>query len=198
MNLININMNEEELSRLIEKYYSGESTEEEENKLKEYFKRSDIPEGYEAEKIIFRFYNDSADYIEPSVNFEEKIISGIDVLEKEKGSQNFKRYLLPSLSAAAGLLLLAGSYFFFMHKSEPGDTFKDPKIAYNETIKILRDVSIKLNRGSQVLEPVGKINEMTIKSLKTINKSTRYVKQNIKNLELIEKALDNDENPGNR
>ena len=180
-------MNEEELNRLIEKYYSGESTEEEEYKLKEYFRRSDIPEGYEAEKIIFGYYTESADYIEPSVSFEERIIAGIDASEKKQ--MQFRRHLLPVMSAAAGLLILAGSYFFFVNKSQPLDTFKDPRIAYTETIKILMDVSEKMNKGSQVLEPVGKINEMTKKSIETINKSTKYVKQNLKNLDMIQKAL---------
>ena len=179
-------MNEEELSRLIEKYYNCKITEEEEEKLREFFRGSIIPKGYESEKIIFGYYNESADYIEPSVNFEERIIAGIDASVRKN---RFRSYLLPLMSAAAGLLILAGSYFFIVHKSESLDTFKDPKIAYAETIKILRDVSVKLNHGSQVLEPVGKMNEMTKKSIKTINKSARYVRQNMENLDIIQKAL---------
>jgi hypothetical protein len=183
-------MNEEELNRLIEKYYNGESTEEEESALKDYFTRSDVPEGYEAEKAIFSFYTESSDFIEPSVNFEARILAGIDASDNNNGLRKIKRYLLPLMSVAAGLLILAGSYFFFIHRAEPLDTFKDPKIAYAETLKILCDVSVKLNRGNQVLEPVGKINEMTKKSLETINKSTKYVKQNMKNLDIIQKMLE--------
>jgi hypothetical protein len=183
-------MNEEELNRLIEKYYNGDSTEEEEDVLRNYFRQSDIPEGYETEKEIFSFYTESVDYIAPSVDFEARILAGIDSSGRKKGLQNFKKYILPLMSTAAGLLILAGSYFFFVHKPQPLDTFKDPQIAYAETIKILRDVSVKLNRGSQVLEPVGKINEMTKKSIETINKSSKYVKQNLKNLEIIQKALE--------
>ena len=179
-------MNEEELTKLIEKYYNCESTEAEEEKLKEFFRGTVIREGYEAEKIIFGYYNESADYIEPSVNFEERMIAGIDASVRKN---RFRSYLLPIMSAAAGLLILAGSYFFFMHKNQTLDTYQDPKIAYAETIKILRDVSVKLNHGSQVLEPVGKISEMTKKSIETINKSTKYVKQNLENLDIIQKAL---------
>ncbi len=36
-------MNEEELKRLIEKYYNGESTEEEERSLRDYFARKRYP-----------------------------------------------------------------------------------------------------------------------------------------------------------
>ncbi len=189
-------MNEEELNRLIEKYYSGESTEEEEDKLREYFRRPDIPEGFETEKLIFSYYTESVDYAEPSVNFEEMIIAGIDSSDV-KYRVNIRRQILPILSAAAGLLILAGSYFFFVHNSQPSDTFKDPRIAYAETIRILRDVSEKMNKGNRVLEPVGKINEMTKKSFEKINKSTQYVKNNMKNLGLIQKALKNTESSYN-
>jgi hypothetical protein len=182
-------MNEEELKRLIERYYNGDSTEEEEDVLRNYFRQADIPEGYEAEKEIFSFYTESADYIDPSQDFEVRILAGVDSSERKKGLKRIKRYL-PLMSAAAGLLILVGSYFFFVNKTESPDTFKDPRIAYAETIKILRDVSVKLNRGSQALEPVGKINEMTLKSIETLNKSTKYVEKNIKNLDLIQRAIE--------
>ncbi len=180
-------MNEEELNRLIEKYYNCESTEAEEETLKEFFRGSVMPEGYEAEKKIFGYYNESADYIDPPVNFEERIIAGIDASVRKN---RFSSYLLPLMSAAAGLLILVGSYFFFVRKTESHDTYKDPQIAYAETVKILFDVSVKLNRGSQALEPVGKINEMTQKSFNTINKSTKLVEKNLKNLDLIQKGLE--------
>ncbi len=189
-------MNEEELNRLIEKYYKGNSTEEEEDVLREYFRRSDVPEGYEAEKAIFSFYTESADFVEPSADFEARIIGEIDAAERKTGSNGIKRYL-PLMSAAAGLLILVGSYFFFTSKTESSDTYKDPQIAYAETIKILRDVSVKLNRGSQALEPVGKISEMTIKSFETINKSTKYVEKNLKNLDIIQKAIEKNKNSEN-
>jgi|WetSurMetagenome_2_1015567.scaffolds.fasta_scaffold490242_1 hypothetical protein len=181
-------MNEEELNRLIEKYYNGESTEDEEDKLKDYFRQSDVPDAYEAEKALFGYYTEKADFIEPSVGFEERMIAGIDSSSGNK-MVSIRRYILPVLTAAAGLLILAGSYFFFAHKSQSIDTFKDPTIAYAETIKILRDVSVKMNRGTQVLEPVGKFSGLTKKSIETINKSTKYVEQNMKNLDLIQKAL---------
>jgi hypothetical protein len=70
------------------------------------------------------------------------------------------------------------------------DTFSDPEIAYAETIKILREVSVQLNYGAQVLEPIGKINEMTKKSFETINNSTRIVEKNLKNLDDLKMVTD--------
>jgi hypothetical protein len=182
-------MNEEELKRLIKKYYNGESTEQEERTLRDYFGKDNIPEGYEAEKVIFSYYTSSAEVTEPSADFEARILAGIDVPERESRSLKMRKYLLPILSAAAGLLIMAGSYFFFTHRAVQRDTFTDPELAYAETMKILREVSSQLNHGAEVLEPIGKINEMTKKSIETINKSTRIVEKNLKNLEYLQSAI---------
>jgi hypothetical protein len=181
-------MKEEDLKRLIDRYYSGESTEEEEIALRDYFRKGNIPEGYEAEKVIFGFYSESEEMPEPSIDFEARILAGIDASERESASLRLRKYLLPLISTAAGLLLLAGSYFYFVRRAEPSDTFKDPAMAYAETIKILREVSLQLNRGTQVLEPVGKMNEATKKSFETLNKSTRMVQKNLKSLDYLKNS----------
>ena len=181
-------MKEEDLKRLIDRYYSGESTEDEEIVLKDYFRKNNAPDGYEAEKVIFGFYSESEGIPEPSIDFESRILAGIDASERQSTSLKLRKYLLPVISSAAGLLLLAGSYFYFTGRAEPADTFKDPEMAYAETIKILRDVSLQLNHGAQILEPVGKMNEVTKKSFETINKSTRIVEKNLKSLDYLQKS----------
>lgn len=181
-------MNEVELKQLIEKYYNGESTEDEEKILREFFRRPVIPRGYEAEKVIFGFYDEAGEIPEPSNNFEDQIIAAIDAAENKKRPL-IRRYFIAAASIAAGLLIIAGSYFIFAGKSAGRDTFRDPDLAYAETIKILRGVSAQLNRGAEVLEPVGKINEMSQKSFKTINKSTRLVEENLRSLDYLKKAV---------
>ena len=95
------------------------------------------------------------------------------------------------MSAAAGLLLLAGSYFFLVKKTETADTFKDPEIAYAETMKILMEVSSQLNHGTQALEPVGKIKMITSKSFKSINKSTRIIESSLEKINHLQNASQN-------
>jgi hypothetical protein len=183
-------MNEEELKRFIEKYYNGNSTEEEESILKDYFRKGNIPEGYEAEKLIFSYYTESSEIPEPSIDFEARIMAGINASGRNSGFLKMKRYLLPVLRAAAGLLILVGSYFLLVKKAETADTFTDPQLAYAETIKILRNVSSQLNRGAQGLEPVGRINEMNKRSFATIKQSTGIVEKNLRNLDYLQKAVE--------
>jgi hypothetical protein len=190
MNIINIKMTTEELNRLLGKYYNGDSSEEEERILREYFAKDEIPEDYDAEKIIFGYYASAGDIPEPSADFEARIISGIDRVESGKVSGKFRKHILPFLGAAAGILILTGSLIFFVHKREISDTYSDPEIAYAETMKILFDVSSRLNYGSKILEPVNKINEITAESFRTINKKTLLVDESLKNLGHLQRIKD--------
>ena len=59
---------------------------------------------------------------------------------------------------AALFLVAVGSYLFFTnYKKEPKDTFDDPQIAYNETMKILNEVSQKINKGAKPLTEIKKL-----------------------------------------
>jgi hypothetical protein len=150
-------MNEEELKRLVQKYYDGTATDEEEKILRDFFRRNNVPRGYEAEKEIFGYYIESADIPEPSNDFEAQIIAAVS---SSDGRSSNRRFIYTLLSAAAGILILTGAYFFFTGRQTIKDTYSDPEIAYVETIKILHQVSYKLNQGVKNLEPVGKLNRV--------------------------------------
>jgi hypothetical protein len=175
-------MNREELNRSLERYYNGESTDGEEQALRELFNSGDAPEGYETEKAIFGFYTSAGDIPKPSFDFESRILTGIETSESEMKPQKLRKNILPYLSAAATVLILFGSWFFFIHRSESEDTFTDPAIAYSETMKILLDVSAKMNRGAMALEPVRKIDELASQSLKSVSKKTDKIGKNMVNL----------------
>lgn len=175
-------MNEKDLKRLIEKFYDGISTDEDEKVLRAFFSGNDVPAGYEAEKETFGHYNDSVEIPEPSADFEARIRSAIDDPSAGRGYGKIRKLILPLISAAAGFLLIVGSYFLITHKSGTEDTYSDPRIAYAETMKILFDVSAQLNRGTRSLQPVGKINEIKVRGFKSINKSAVLIEKNLRSL----------------
>jgi hypothetical protein len=182
-------MNTKELNRLLEKYYNGESSEDEELVLRRYFETDDIPESFKAEKEIFRYYSEHLNIPEPSLNFEEKIIAAIDSVDDKPEISKLRKQILIFISVAAVILVLVGSYFFFIQKSEPEDTFSNPATAYSETVKILFDVSSQLNRGTETLESVQKFEETATKSFKTLNKSSILIENNLKNLDYFQRAI---------
>ena len=189
-------MNTEELNRLIEKFYSGQTTEDEENKLSELLKRDDLPAGYDSEKAIFGYFEREGEMAEPSFGFESRILSAIDDSESKESDQRLRKNILAYLSTAAAILLLVGSFFLFYHGSKSEDTFTDPEIAYNETMKVLLDVSARMNRGTRALEPVRKMDEITAQSFNTINKSAGKIGKNLIHLDNILKTLDKNSKQG--
>lgn len=92
---------------------------------------------------------------------------------------------------AAGILILAGTYFFFIQKSEPRDTYSDPEIAYVETMKILYNVSNRLNHGTNALGQLGELSEETNRSINKINKSTAILKEKMKPLDNMLRTMKN-------
>ena len=181
-------MNSEEIKHLLEKYYNGESSVKEEAYLKSFFSHDDIPEDLLDEKQIFNYYLKSAVVPEPSLVFEKKIIDALDSVDKDSLNLKRRRVFGTWTSIAAGLLILMGSYFFFIHKPEPGDTFSDPEIAYAETMKILYSVSIQMNNGTQALDMIGSMQEVTRQSLETINRSASTIQKKMKPLDHLRKA----------
>jgi hypothetical protein len=182
-------MKEDELNRLLEKYYNGESTEEEERTLKDFFTNSDSLKGYETEKKIFGFFNEESNIPELSPDFEKKLLGEIDSYERTTKLFTKKRFIYSVFSAAAALLFAVSSYFFLFNKEKNVDTYSDPKIAYNETVRILFTISSQLNRGNKALKPIGKMHTISDNCIKTINKPTAIAEKKLKNLNHLQDAL---------
>jgi hypothetical protein len=183
-------MNSEEIRLLLERYYDGDSTNEEEQLLKDFFNRTDIPEDLHSDRDIFRYYLHPAVIPEPTSDFENRIISALDSLDQRSESLRRRKIFGILTGIAAVMLILAGTYFFFVQKSEPRDTYSDPEIAYAETMRILYDVSGRLNHGTKALEQIGELRNETQKSLTTINRSTALVREKMKPLVSLSKAKD--------
>lgn len=189
MNLKSTDMNMQEILALLDKYYSGESSDNEERLLWKYFSEGSVPPELEHEKEIFNYYAASYKAPAPSADFEKRIISAIDKTGKAGPELIIKRALYAVISSAAVILVLLGSYLTFAGKSDPADTFSDPELAYAETIKILFNVSSVLNSGIDALEPVRKLESTAVKSMGTISRSTGKIESNLRSLGYFQKAI---------
>ena len=173
-------MEKKRIEKLIEKFYNGETSIGEERLLENYFSQSNIPPSLEAERDLFRFYSNARNEQLPDDKLSEMIIEAI---ESEGGDLTGKRRRLvyAVTSIAASILLLAGSYFIFLHSSGTGryqDTFDNPEIAYLETQKALLYVSEKLNSGTSELNNLKKFDKGTkeLENLKLVNKGTSGIR----------------------
>ena len=176
-------MKREELKELLEKYYAGKTSTEEEEKLKKYFSGTDILPGFEAEKEIFSHYTSSERIPVPSVDFEDRILKGI---EKKQRTISLKKTYITVISAAATIFLLVGSYFIFFNREVQEDTYSDPQIAYAETMKILYEVSVKLNKGTEALKPLNNMQDALKTGLESVDRSASVISTNLNRIRLFE------------
>lgn len=179
-------MKEEKLKELLEKYYNGNTSETEETELKKYFSGYDIIDGYEAEKEIFSHYSRSEFIPVPSVDFEARIMKAVDDIRIDQGKKYLWKRPISILSAAATILILIGSYFLFFHQPEAEDTFSDPQLAHTEAMRILNIVSVKLNKGTQALKSMGKIQIASKTGMRSINRSAVIISKNLNRTKLFE------------
>lgn len=189
-------MNEEKLKQLLERYYSGSSTREEEELLKDYFNGNDIIPGYDEEKEIFSHYSAMDVYPDPSDDLEERIQKTIANIGQHRIRKIIRMPLPALISIAAMILLLIGSYYMFILKAEPRDTYSDPKIAYVETMRILNDISAKINKRTMELKPIARLSIVTRTSLESIDRSTTIFAAGLQELQVFDKlsATDNNSN----
>lgn len=182
-------MNNEELKCLLAKFYDGETTEEEEKYLRALFSADLVPEGFETEKDYILFCLANGHMEEPSPMLEENILKAIDDSERLTVRPKTNKFLLLTISSAAAvILILLGTYFFIESRSAFRDTYSDPEIAYAETMKILFDVSSRLNKGARTLQPVSKLSEITNLSLEKLNESSILINKSIMKLNKLEKV----------
>ena len=176
-------MRNEEISSLIKKFYDGYSTEEDEKYLRAIFSGNKPPEGFEAEKEFILFCMSGGPIKGPSPDLEERILSKVDKSGRIALNSKSGRNLITFISSAAAVfILLTGAYFFLESRNSYRDTFSDPDLAYAETMKILMDVSERLNKGTSALEPVGKLSTVTGMSIEKINESSALINKSMSQL----------------
>jgi NTP pyrophosphatase (non-canonical NTP hydrolase) len=134
----------------------------------------------------------------PSADFEKNIISAIEIEDKDLSRFKKRRMFVTLSGIAAAMLILAGSYFFFTGRSGPQDTYSDPELAYAETMKILYEVSSRLNNGTKALGHLSALQDETQKTMATVSSSTAKIEENMKPLDKVFNAIgksgSNDEN----
>jgi hypothetical protein len=151
------------IEELLEKYYNGETSLEDERKLQWYFQTYDVPLHLRPDAELFRSnYKRSTEEDAPELT--EKLARLLD--EQDKKS----RFLIPIRSlrwisgVAASIIILISLWIgfgrnTFRNHTKFADTYNDPNIAYQETMKALLLVSQKLNAGTQELQQLKKYNQ---------------------------------------
>lgn len=170
-------MDLKKIKTLLESYYSGETTKDEELILRDYFSNENIDNELIADKDIFLFQIHQNKELNNIPDISEEIWSSLNMnnIEAKKENKDFGFFYL---KIAASIMILVGSYFILKNqvfnskqKTYFTDTYDNPEIAYQQAKETLLYVSALLNNGTSHLEPIQKINESTqnLKKLSSFN-----------------------------
>lgn len=177
-------MDRKKIRVLLEKFYNGESTLQEEITLREYFSGDQIDPEFIADKDLFLYQAQQIENNQEVPDISEEIWNNLSKQE------NDKRKVVRSLPyfylrIAASIIILVGSFFLIKdqvfdnkNKIQYTDTYDNPELAYQQTKETLLYVSAMLNSGAEHLDPIRKINEGTqpLNKLTTFNQGLNELK----------------------
>ncbi|MCD8031400.1 MAG: hypothetical protein LUF85_11430 [Bacteroides sp.] len=168
-------MNNEELKKLLNDFYEGVTTEEEEMLLKDYFLTEEIPEEFATDSSFFTTLY-TAQEPECPVALETNLMKMIDKKAEEERiffhrHRTRQRWRWSGGIAATLLLLVVLGYnLATFRQTLPKDTFTDPQEAYLALQATLREVSNELNSGlsqwSETKKEIRHINQEIIQEIR--------------------------------
>jgi hypothetical protein len=163
-----------EIKDLIEKYYEGGTSLEEEKKLSDFFRKGDIPEELQLYKTQFNFYESEKRYEPLSSDFDDKILDKITQKKIIIKEPQKPRFILKIVSIAASLIILISAYFIFY----PENIKDDYSLTTQEQYE-LEQTLIALNKVSHYIEKADhELKKISIfkSSLQELDKLTYYEK----------------------
>ncbi len=152
------------IEQLLERYWEGETSLEEEQELRDFFDRPEVPAKWKSAQVLFRYFNEQRK-VDLDGLFDEKVIAQVeDTPDISRGKVRKLFYDLVRV-AAVGLILITATYFvreqYLEQKDDPYmvDTFENPKEAFEETKKALLMISKNFNKGRKEAKKVGAFND---------------------------------------
>ena len=173
-----------EIRKMLDRFYAGESTLEEERILQDYFSAARIPEELIPDRDLFRSLGSATDSVVAPDGLNQKILAVLG--EQEKKVIRTRRITVFSLSGlAAGLLVVVALYVGYFKNNGGGrlasnqitDTYTDPQDAYEEAKRTLAYVSAKLSTGTTELEHVAQVSKTSTEPLKSLSKINKGSKE---------------------
>lgn len=145
------------MNQLLDKYWEGETSLQEEQDLKDYFKSDQVAPEHEIYKGLFDSFE-----MERSIEAD-----GFDAFAKVKSKQhqnkifNRKTWTSIAVAASVSLMIAVGSGLYDNAPAQDLGTYDTPEEAYEATVAALELVSNKFNKGTENLQPITQINKQT-------------------------------------
>ncbi|MCB0572451.1 MAG: hypothetical protein KDC66_21935 [Phaeodactylibacter sp.] len=151
-------MGHEWVEQLLERYFEGESSLTEEQQLREYFQRTDVPEQLRPYQPLFQYFAEEQAQNALGNDFDEKLLGQLQ--ESAPRLTAIRRIGLRGWALRAAAIVLLGlglGWLFFPKTTAPAQTagidwaqyeVQDPQQAFRITTAALLKTSGELNRGT--------------------------------------------------
>lgn len=186
-------MNLQEIEKLLEKYFEGESSLSEEKQLCDFFTSGNVPMKWKNLQGYFSFVIQEQDRQIGDTEFDNKVMSAIKENKLAPIVDLHKPWIYWIAGLAASILILLAVFVKFdPFSGRIENTYKDPQTAYVEARKILLYVSAQFNKGTSTLKPITTM-ETGLNELKPVaaySKSLNEVKR-LNEVDKVEKFITN-------
>jgi hypothetical protein len=177
-------MNTKEIEILIEKYFEGLTSIEEERLLKDFFASGDFPEEMKPVAAMFGYFEVEKE-VKLSPDFSDEFIRQINEKRKIPFYRHRKFWYYFSGVAASIIFLIS---FFYENQNSPIKTKytnEEAQLAYLQTKETLAFVSGKFNAGVKPLHQIEKITENAdrISQISKFNQSINKVNNNVEKMQ---------------
>jgi hypothetical protein len=148
-------MNSKEIEALLERFYEGSTTPAEEQQLRDFFTRDEVPPHLAIHAGLFHFYEEAKEEELVDPRFENRFLEAIGETPSLPLYSRRKQFFFLS-GIAAAVILLAGLVYTFrtdgllLHKKNSADV----EIAYQQAKGALALLSVNLNSG---IDQAGKL-----------------------------------------
>ena len=154
-------MDSNEIKQLLEKYWNCETSLEEEQQLREYFRGNNVPEALKEMSELFRYFE---------MQKKDSLIQTFDGevmkrIKEERPQGKVVKMMFNVARIAAGLVVVVAATYFVreeIRKSYPpeiADTYSDPKLAFEETKKALMMISKGFGKAQKETRRINLLNE---------------------------------------
>lgn len=154
-------MDSNEIKTLLEKYWNCETSLEEEQQLRAFF-RGEVPQAMSETAELFRYFEQQQKVTVNGKDFDAEVKRKIK--EHRPAGKSVKMYFNYARIAAGVLVMVAAGYFVRLevrkaYPPEMEDTFSDPRVALEETKKALMMISNSFNKAHKEAAKIEMFNE---------------------------------------
>jgi hypothetical protein len=152
-------MDSNKIEELLARYWNCETSLEEEQQLREYFRSDKLPAQLKETAPLFQYFDRNKKKTLTDASFDKEVLARI----RPKGKMS--SMVFNAMKIAAGIAVLAVAFVVVkneIRKSTPQevvDTYDDPKLAFEETKKALMMISKTFGTAEEQAKKINMFNE---------------------------------------